>query len=60
MHNNSICGQTLSWLAWDQQQVAVEAQQHGQAGVELSQGRALHEGLQGGGHRRQRQTLLLL
>lgn len=41
---------TLSRLVGDQQEVAVEAEQHGQAGVELSQGGALYEGLEGGGH----------
>lgn len=41
---------TLSGLVGDQQEVAVEAQEHGQAGVELSQGGALYEGLEGGGH----------
>lgn len=41
---------TLSSLVGDQQEVAVEAEQHGKAGVELSQGGALHEGLEGGGH----------
>lgn len=41
---------TLSSLAGDQQQVAVESQQHRQAGVELPQGGAFHEGLKGGGH----------
>lgn len=37
-------------LVGDQQQVAVEGEQHGKAGVELSQGGAFHEGLESGGH----------
>lgn len=45
--------QTLARLVGDQQEVAVEAEQHGQAGVKLSQGGALHEGLEGQGHRGQ-------
>lgn len=40
----------MSSLVGDQQEVAVEAEQHGQAGVELSQGGAFHEGLEGGAH----------
>ncbi len=51
---------TLSSLAGKQQEVAVEAKQHGQAGVELSQSGALHEGLEGGGHRGQGEALHLL
>lgn len=51
---------TSSRLAGHQQQVAVEAEQHGQAGVELAQGGALHEGLQGGGDRGQAEPLHLL
>lgn len=43
-----------------EQQVAVEAQQHGQAGVELPQGGSLHVGLQRGRHRGQGQRLQLL
>lgn len=38
----------------------MEAEQHGQAGVELAQGGALHEGLEGGGDRGQAEPLLLL
>lgn len=51
---------TLPGLVGDQQEVAVEAQQHGQTGVELSQGGALYEGLEGGGHRGQGETLHIL
>lgn len=51
---------TLSGLVGDQQEVAVEAQQHGQAGVELPQGGALDEGLEGGGHRGQGETVHVL
>lgn len=45
-----VWGLTVSRLDGDQQKVAVEAEQHGQAGVELSQRGAFHEGLEGGGH----------
>ncbi len=38
----------------------MEAEQHGQAGVELSQGGALHEGLEGGGQRGQGEALHVL
>lgn len=45
-----VCGLTVSRLDGDQQKVAVEAEQHGQTGVELSQRGAFHKGLEGGGH----------
>lgn len=51
---------TSSRMAGHEQQVAVEAEQHGQAGVELAQGGALHEGLQGGGDGGQAEPLHLL
>lgn len=37
----------------------MEGEQHCQAGVELSQGGTLHEGLEGGGYCRQGEKLLL-
>lgn len=42
---------TLSRLVRDHQEVTVEAQQHGEACVELPEGRALYEGLEAGGDR---------
>lgn len=40
---------TLSRLVRDHQEVTVEAQQHGEACVELPEGRAFNEGLKAGG-----------
>lgn len=44
---------TLSRLFSEHQQVAVEAQQHGEARVELPESRALYEGLEAGADRGQ-------
>lgn len=50
---------TLSRLVRDHQEVTVEAQQHGEARVELPEGRALYEGLEAGGDRGQGERFLL-
>lgn len=50
LYRTEVWWLTLSSLIGDQQEVAVEAEEHGQAGVELSQGGALHEGLESDGH----------